>query len=300
MTVVYLVGTLLWSIPPSHGGFVFVAPSVLGLLLLVLLHEFGHCVACRRVGGEADRIVLLPWGGLALVRPPHSWKAHFAATAGGPAVHLLLVPVLGAAVVAVGMGDFLLFNPFKPLEAVGYAAAAGSSLEAAGRITLWWLHYINIVLLLFNVFLPMYPFDGGRLVQALLWSRLGYRRAQEIAVLIGFAGAMVLGLAALWLEQAMLVLIAAFGAWACWLERRRLRGEIDIAGDAAAMCSGYSVDPGSEAEPSRRELKRRERENREQAELDRILAKIARSGMDSLSRPERRLLRQMTERKRRE
>jgi Zn-dependent protease len=37
---------------------------------MVLLHEFGHVLACRQVGGNAERIVLWPLGGLALVEPP--------------------------------------------------------------------------------------------------------------------------------------------------------------------------------------------------------------------------------------
>src|SRR5437762_10474385 len=38
----------------------------LGLLFLsVLLHEFGHCFACRAVGGSADDILMWPLGGLA-------------------------------------------------------------------------------------------------------------------------------------------------------------------------------------------------------------------------------------------
>ena len=32
----------------------------LALFLIVLLHEFGHALACRQVGGNANRIVLWP------------------------------------------------------------------------------------------------------------------------------------------------------------------------------------------------------------------------------------------------
>src|SRR5262249_1141075 len=37
---------------------------------IVLLHEFGHVLACRQVGGRADEIVLWPLGGIAFVSPP--------------------------------------------------------------------------------------------------------------------------------------------------------------------------------------------------------------------------------------
>ena len=37
---------------------------------IVLLHEFGHALACRSVGGQANQIVLWPLGGIAFVNPP--------------------------------------------------------------------------------------------------------------------------------------------------------------------------------------------------------------------------------------
>ena len=40
------------------------------LFLIVLLHEFGHALACRSVGGLAENILLWPLGGVAYVRPP--------------------------------------------------------------------------------------------------------------------------------------------------------------------------------------------------------------------------------------
>ena len=42
----------------------------LSLFVIVLLHEFGHAIACRQVGGIANEIVLWPLGGIAFVQPP--------------------------------------------------------------------------------------------------------------------------------------------------------------------------------------------------------------------------------------
>ena len=39
----------------------------LALFLIVLIHEFGHTLACRQVGGQANQIVLWPLGGVAYV-----------------------------------------------------------------------------------------------------------------------------------------------------------------------------------------------------------------------------------------
>jgi Zn-dependent protease len=37
----------------------------LALFAIVTLHEFGHSLACRQVGGTADHVVLWPLGGIA-------------------------------------------------------------------------------------------------------------------------------------------------------------------------------------------------------------------------------------------
>ena len=37
----------------------------LALFLIVMIHEFGHALACRQVGGRANQIVLWPLGGVA-------------------------------------------------------------------------------------------------------------------------------------------------------------------------------------------------------------------------------------------
>src|SRR5690242_2745496 len=65
----------------------------LGLFLIVLLHEFGHALACRQVGGTANRIVLWPLGGVAYVNPPPRSEALLWSIAAGPLVNVVLVPV---------------------------------------------------------------------------------------------------------------------------------------------------------------------------------------------------------------
>src|SRR5437764_4319245 len=66
----------------------------LALFLIVLLHEFGHALACRQVGGTADRIVLWPLGGVAYVSPPQRPGATLWSIAAGPLVNVALLPVL--------------------------------------------------------------------------------------------------------------------------------------------------------------------------------------------------------------
>ncbi|MCU0689523.1 MAG: hypothetical protein MUE97_07285, partial [Phycisphaerales bacterium] len=116
------IAWMVFQIVPNLGGASGILAGQLWMLgslfVLVLLHEFGHCFACRWVGGEADDILMWPLGGLASCRPPHTWKANFITTAGGPLVNVALLPVLGGVLLALGQGwNVLIFNPLTPFDA---------------------------------------------------------------------------------------------------------------------------------------------------------------------------------------
>ena len=74
----------------------------LALFLIVLLHEFGHALACRQVGGQANLIVLWPLGGVAYVAPPLRPGAVLWSIAAGPLVNVVLAPILGIVLVLFG------------------------------------------------------------------------------------------------------------------------------------------------------------------------------------------------------
>src|SRR5512143_2922621 len=64
------------------------ALEYLALFVIVLLHEFGHALACRQVGGEANQILLWPFGGVAYVNPPERPGATLWSIAAGPLVNV--------------------------------------------------------------------------------------------------------------------------------------------------------------------------------------------------------------------
>jgi Zn-dependent protease len=66
----------------------------LALFLIVTLHEFGHSLACRQVGGQANQIVLWPLGGVAYVDPPPRPGATLWSIAAGPLVNVALIPII--------------------------------------------------------------------------------------------------------------------------------------------------------------------------------------------------------------
>ena len=63
-------------------------------VLIVLIHEFGHQLACRSVGGQTHDIVLWPLGGVAYVSPPQRPGAQLWSIAAGPLVNVILFPIL--------------------------------------------------------------------------------------------------------------------------------------------------------------------------------------------------------------
>src|SRR5437870_891504 len=66
----------------------------LSLFAIVLLHEFGHSLACRQVGGTSNQIVLWPLGGVAYVSPPQRPGAVLWSIAAGPLVNVVIFVIL--------------------------------------------------------------------------------------------------------------------------------------------------------------------------------------------------------------
>src|SRR5712691_49300 len=165
---------------------------ILALFLCVLLHEFGHITMARRFGVSTPDVILLPIGGVArLQRIPDRPKHEFLIAAAGPAVTLLIAALLYLWMTVRGL------RPELPESDVGQLPFVTQLLLA------------NVMLLLFNL-LPAFPLDGGRLLRALLASRMGVVRGTRVAAGIGQAIAVVGGLLALNYHAPLLVLIAVF------------------------------------------------------------------------------------------
>jgi Zn-dependent protease len=169
----------------------------LSIFGIVLLHEFGHALACRQVGGQANRIMLWPLGGVAFVQPPPRPGALLWSIAAGPLVNVVLAPVT---VVAVALAQVAGLKDTQPDFAH----------------FLYSIAVINLVLLIFNL-LPIYPLDGGQILQALLWFVVGRARSLMISGILGLAAAAgMVVLALVYLQDTWLALLAAFVAWQAW------------------------------------------------------------------------------------
>ncbi len=75
---------------------------VILLFAIILLHEFGHCFAARKVGGDAEQILMWPLGGLAFCEVPPTPRANFITTAGGPFVNVIICNVAALVLLLAG------------------------------------------------------------------------------------------------------------------------------------------------------------------------------------------------------
>jgi Zn-dependent protease len=281
--------------------FLHVASMLVTLFVMVLLHEFGHCVACRAVGGSADEVLMWPLGGLAYCAPPQRWRAALVTTIGGPAVNLALLPLLGGLLIATfAPWGLLIYNPLK----VG-GVVTSAYFYSAWHVWLWSAYSMNVMLLFFNLLVPMYPMDGAKIVQELLWGRIGHRRSMQIATTVGLVTAVMLAIVGLVFWNWWLISIALFGGWTCYSQRQQL-AVMEPEESWFDTEKGYRAFESEErARPSRAErraektaVKERERAQEAEAVVDKILDKIRAQGIASLTAREKALLKDATERTR--
>lgn len=263
------------------------------LILIVMAHEVGHVVACRRCGGTADEILLWPLGGLAACDPPRRWTAELFTALGGPLVNVAIwcacAIVLGF---AVDWKPSVLFP--NPLSPSAFAGMPGRAMEV-----LFILHWINWVLLLLNL-LPIFPLDGGQILRALLARELDLTEATRIASRVGVVGAILLAIVGIVVQSWTLAAIAVFCAVTCIVSLRRI-AYADAMEHGMASHEAFNDDRAAARLAEKQEAREQARHAALQAEdarLDAILDKIARSGQRSLSWSERRFLKQTTKRRR--
>ena len=181
----------------------------LTLFLIVLMHEFGHQLACRSVGGQTHDIVLWPLGGVAYVSPPQRPGAQLWSIAAGPLVNVALFPI------------------FSAIWWLGYSANWMENLpDVYNYVMMIW--YINTLLLVFNM-MPVYPLDGGQILRSLLWFPFGRARSLMIASIIGLIGVAGIIAFAVFARSVWIGIMAAFILMNCWSGMMQARAMIKMA-----------------------------------------------------------------------
>ncbi len=136
----------------------------------VVLHEVGHALAARSYGIGTRDITLYPIGGVASLESiPEKPSREIAIALAGPAVNLVIAVAL-----LMGPVGGELINPWAA------TAVDDSGLNLLAVKVFW----ANVILACFNL-LPAFPMDGGRVLRAVLATRMNRVRATATAVGVG-------------------------------------------------------------------------------------------------------------------
>jgi len=279
----------------DHGslfGLGMMAITMVILLISILFHEFAHCWMAVRTGGSAEDILLWPLGGLSTLSHSNSPGVEMKVAGIGPLSSFVLSAGCYAGLYFSGvLWHWRLLSPFDDWG-MEYSLARMFLLHAAR---------LNLYLGIFNLLVPAYPLDGGRVLFAILTVRIGRQRAAAVCAYLampigilmaawGFAKReFTLGFIGIWVfiqawQLHMLVKTGnldahpGFGGgaefeympdrprkkgwWARWREQRARKAMVRDADQAQAMRS----------------------------KVDAILEKVSREGIGSLSAAEKKIL----------
>lgn len=259
----------------------WLAPLLISLLFgSILLHEGGHALATRAVGGRCHEIMLWALGGFARCDMPMRAGAHLLVAIMGPVVNLGLW--------ALAVSTLALVPDIDRNVVLGPA--------------LTYLAFLNLRLLLINL-IPCHPLDGGHTVTALLWGFVGIHRAVRWTVPIGYVASVLVFVFAVSQAQIFFALFAVWLFFMTYLEHTKLRQGADVVFDLD-LAYAYGGKPGGwlAAFRRRRDLAAAERREREDAAevdiLDHLLDKVSREGLPSLTADERKQLERISKRQR--
>lgn len=130
------------------------------LFVGIALHELGHALVAIRQGGQVKAITLMVLGGVAQID-------HEGATPRQQAWMAFAGPLVSLILTAVSMG-------LSNIDGLWLDLRAGLFIFGG----------MNLALAVFNL-VPAYPLDGGRILRAVLASRLPALRATRIAASVG-------------------------------------------------------------------------------------------------------------------
>jgi len=133
------------------------APDLIVTYIIVLIHEFAHFIAAKRLGVSGDKLIIMPFGVTMLMKT---------ASIGSPEDEL---KIASAGPISNAVMAFLAFF-----------------LQRAGLLDNEWSDYLillNFGIAFINI-VPALPLDGGRMLKAYLTLKRGYIKAYNLTMLI--------------------------------------------------------------------------------------------------------------------
>lgn len=166
----------------------------------VLAHELTHSIVAMRNGTKVKQIILWPLGGIASVGIVKDPVKELKISIAGPMASL-----------AIGFSLLLLLVAVEGTGLLWKSIASGEFLATPSLLNfIAMAMYVNFVLGIFNLFLPIFPMDGGRVLRSMLNMVTTRIRATQLAVGIGQAFLAVFVVFALMAGSLWLIIMGVF------------------------------------------------------------------------------------------
>jgi hypothetical protein len=243
---------------------------------------------------------------------PSDPPAHLVTALSGPLTYLALLVAAGCGLALAGEHNLLqLLKPFAPVMEGG-----ASTIYFAAQMTVW----INACLLLINV-LPIQPCDGAEVLRGILWPLVGRASAAAAVAHVAYGAAAMTAVLAMvvhrqmvnqfvpaWFPLTALTVLLVYGGNRASRQRQYDVGlAIDeLESDDEQWLNAEWIDDDDRAvvlveqlhekQQETLDRKRREREDREDARVDDILARMAEVGFEQLSDEEQAVLKRASRR----
>lgn len=317
--VLFIAFELVLSVSGARLGILHIAAAIGALALNVVIREICRALAAQSLGAEPVPMVLWPLGSLSSHEVPGPRFARMVVALSGTAIGAALTVTLAGVLLLAGVAlDLVFFNPLDP-------ATTAARIGSTGTLVLWWVYAVSLLVTLLNL-IPIFPLDAGRVVEAAVVERSMRRAGIMLASRVGMVVSLVVFVAAMTASMERLMGLAVFAGMVCWFERRRAefiaepglpawrapagdgrhrardmdpleRLEADLDNlEALDLDVGAEPDPPDNPRPMARDVDTLADAQLE-AEIDAILAKISRSGLESLTGAERATLDGARERK---
>ena len=212
----------MWN-APVWWSLSFATLSQIVVYLTVLVHEFGHGLMTRHVGGSIEKILLWPLGGICYSLMPvcedsrEKVQKELLVVLAGPVTHWFQAP-MWATILHLSSPEVDVWQFFNPL-------GHGWNLGVHSWVPRLWLAVLgqaimtNVLLFLFNFFLPMYPLDASKIFTSILQLSFGFsvrKTAQSLILVSGVCSVAMIAYGLMYHGGQMLVLIGAMCAVETW------------------------------------------------------------------------------------
>jgi Zn-dependent protease len=179
---------------PAWWSILYAIFAQLILQVTILVHEFGHGLMARHVGGKIDHILLWPLGGICFLTlpatpvPREKIKNDLKVVVAGPATHFFQI-AFWAAIIRFA---FPAVNILPLLNPIGAISSVSPNLSSLISVTLSHAITMNAFLFIFNVFFPLYPMDAAKLLTSLLQLKCNFTAERTATWLINISGSLAL------------------------------------------------------------------------------------------------------------